>query len=142
MCILRNNQTHFLHLSHALLTLVLSLSSRRRLAGGDRCSLEPAFEGVVAEVAAPSARSLVRFAATHDEGLTPASEGACGGLMPSIAKEDQSIRDVEVDTRSHSPKSAGTEKRVGVARDIALRISAALFISIDFAGHALTTIFI
>lgn len=91
MCMLRDYQTHFLHLSHALLTLVRSLSSLRRFAGGDRCSLDPAFEGVVAEVAAPSARSLLRLAGTHDDGLTPASEGAGGGLMPSIANGDQSI---------------------------------------------------
>ena len=49
--------TYFLHLSHALLTLVRSLSSLRRFAGGERWSLDSAFEGVVAEVAAASARS-------------------------------------------------------------------------------------
>lgn len=85
MCILRGYRTHFLHLSHALLTLVLSLSSLRRFAGGDRCPPDSAFEGVVAKVVGPSVKSSLRLGGTHDEGLTPASEDACGGLVSSIA---------------------------------------------------------
>jgi hypothetical protein len=52
--------THFLHRSHALLTLDLSFSSRRLFAGG---SLEPASGG---EVAAPlSVWAVVPFAGVH-----------------------------------------------------------------------------
>lgn len=84
---MKKRSTHFLHLSHALLTLDLSLSSLCLFAGGVRCSLEPVFEGVVTDVATPSVKSLLRLAGTHDCGLIPASGGTCGGLIPFIANE-------------------------------------------------------
>ena len=119
--------THFLHLSHALLTLVLSLSSLRRFVGGDRCSLDPAFEGVVTEVAAPSVRSPLRLAATHDVGLAAASGCACGGLIPFIANEDQSISDVRGGPQVRKPGgSRKSHQGHGRFWGSSVRISAAL----------------
>jgi hypothetical protein len=72
------HSTYFLHLSHALLTLDLSLSCFRLLAGGDFCSFELAFEGVIPEVTS-SAWSSIRLAGTHAVGLA-STEGTVGGL--------------------------------------------------------------
>ena len=122
ICISRDYQTHFLHLSHALLTLVLSLSSLRRFAGGDCCPLDSAFEGVVAEVAGPSVRSSLRLAGTHDEGLTPASEGTCGGLIQSIPNGYKSIGDARGGYTESESEMLGEAGKANMCTDVLVAV--------------------
>lgn len=78
-------QTHFLHLSHALLTLVLSLSSLLLLAGGEMRSLELASGDVwVAAAPALSASMELPLAGVHSgKGFIFCS--LCTRELPSVS---------------------------------------------------------
>lgn len=80
----RSRQTHFLHRSHALLTLVLSLSSLLRFVGGDACSPE-----VASGVFSLSTCELAAFAGVHaSEGTGSTSEGKSDELLVFILRSD------------------------------------------------------